>query len=61
VQIAVDAGQRKILSTRITAMLARNYVLDMQLRERNIVLAETAILATMRGSPPYQVAKRRIH
>ena len=61
VEIAVDAGERKILRIVSSAMFAGNDMLHMQGGEQRICLPELTVFAAVLGSPSYRCASRFVH
>lgn len=61
VEIAVDAGERKIIGLVGSAMFAGNDMLYMQRGEQRVCLPELTILAAILGSPSYRCASRFVH
>lgn len=61
VEIAVDAGERKILRIVSSAMFTGNDMLHMQCGEQRVCLPELTILAAILGSPSYRCASRFVH
>lgn len=61
VQITVDTGKRQIVQVVTAAVKFRDDMLDVQSRQRRIVLAQPAIFATMSGALPDADFRRRVH
>lgn len=58
VRVASVAGQRKVCRVVIAAMLARNDMLDLEARKRQVFLLEPTILAAIAGAATNQFALR---
>src|ERR1035437_1381177 len=61
VQVAVETGQSQVLLLVSTPMLPGDDVLDMKPADRLVLLAQTAILATVAGPIPHPLAQRGVH
>ncbi len=61
VQITIDAGESEIIEFVAAAVKSRNDVLDMENRQRRIILMKLAILAAVAGAFSNRGSRRRIH
>jgi hypothetical protein len=61
VQIAVNAGEDKIVGFISAAMNLWENVFDVECRQRGIILMQLAILAAIAGSLPHQRSQARTH
>jgi hypothetical protein len=59
--VAIDAGQSQVLSIVAAAVLFRQHVLDLQRRQRGVILLQAAVLAMVLGTGTDEAARFDVH